>query len=250
MARLTEKQKFLKLLEKHNIDKNDPDVLAAVEEAEGDYSELTSKITAATTELDTVKNLNTKWGEWYKERGSKVDEYEAVILKLKAAGFNPDGTPVEIDKDKDKPEGDGKKYITPEQLTAERDQIFNTVSAVNKAIMTHSLKYVKDHDEVPDFDAIEKLIAEKHLSVDAAFKEFAAPKVEAKNKENFEKEVARRVKEQLADERSKKGVQGKNTREDSIFSALVDKKKDEPTYFEQLDAFSDALHSTPPETAH
>jgi hypothetical protein len=249
MARLTEKQKFLKLLEKHNIDKNDPDVLAAVEEAEGDYSELTSKITAATTELDTVKNLNTKWGEWYKERGSKVDEYEAVILKLKAAGFNPDGTPVEADKDKDKPEPN-KKYITPEELAAERDQIFNTVSAVNKAIMTHSLKYVKDFGEVPDLDAIEKLIAEKRLPVDAAFKEFAAPKIEAKNKEDFEKEVARRVKEQLADERSKNGVKGKNERKDSLLAAVFDKKKEAPDYYEQLDAFSDALNGTPPETAH
>jgi RNAse (barnase) inhibitor barstar len=247
MARLTEKQKFLKLLEKHNIDKNDPDVLAAVEEAEGDYSELTTKITAATTELDTVKNLNTKWGEWYKERGSKVDEYEATLSKLKAAGFNVDGTHVE---DEEKPKGSTPQYITPEQLAAERDQIFNTVSAVNKAIMTHSLKYVKDFGEVPDLDAIEKLIAEKRLPVDVAFKEFAAPKIEAKNKEDFEKEVARRVKEQLADERSQKGVQGKNNRKDSLFAAMVEKKKEAPDYYEQLDAFSDALNSTPPETAH
>lgn len=201
------KDKFYKLLEAKGIDKNDPAVSDYINEFDGDFAAMTQEL----QKQQKLEDANKKWAEWYQTRGYMVDKLEeernsmaTQLNRLKAAGVQMGELDPE-DRETARRVQEGT-YVTPDQLSSLKQEIFGTFSSVTKDLLRIQGDHIKNFGETPDLDAIEKIVISDNIPARAAYDRWVSPKREAKQKEETEKEITRRVQETLKDERSKMGV--------------------------------------------
>lgn len=78
--------------------------------------------------------------------------------------------------------------------------------ALIKTASTITAKHLKDFNEVPDFDAIEKIATEQGLTAQKAYEEWARPKWEAKHNAEIEARVQKAREEGMVEGASKKAA--------------------------------------------
>lgn len=127
-----------------------------------------------------------KWQQWYEgyakpavETASKAQQrLEAYIA---AYGEMPDGTPANPNQARQAVNGLSKEEIA-DMLKREfqvRDQAYATMS---KQLTRLAARHLKDYNEDLDIDQVEKLMDEKHLPLEAAYREYVSPRVEERQK--------------------------------------------------------------------
>lgn len=105
----------------------------------------------------------------------------------------------------------------------------NTVGLV-KAAATITARHLKNFNEEPDFDAIQKIATEKQLTAMKAYEEWAAPKYEEKQKVARAAETQQAVDAALMEDRSKRAAsQTVDASQRSEFLNNAIKSKNEPT---------------------
>lgn len=115
-----------------------------------------------------------------------------------------------------------------DEALGKRDSL--TVGLVKQAA-TITARHLKNFNEEPDFDAIEKIALEKGLTAMKAYEEWAAPKVAAKAKEQNDAATKAAIEAAVLEDRSKRGAgQLSDSRPQSEFMSSLSKslRKDAP----------------------
>ncbi len=215
------KEKFFKLLEAKGIDKTDPSVAEFINEFDGDFAAMNAEL----SKQQKLEEANKKWAEWYQTRGYQVDTLEQErnamadqLRKLRDAGVSI----ADLEDHSTAKKVEDGVYVTPQQLASLKEEIFGTFSSVTKDLLRIQGEHIKSYGEVPDLDAIEQIVVKENIPARMAYDRWVQPKREARQKEDTEKEISRRVQEALKDERSKMGVAARPRKQSDAVSPMAD----------------------------
>lgn len=154
---------------------------------------LEQEVNAAKTQLGT-------WDQWYKNYAEpKVSKAEQAEKRLQdyvnQFGELPDGTPVGNRTGAQVTAGMTKEDI--DKMFRERDRAYTTMTKQVTRVMA---RHLKDFNEDLDIDAVEKIMDEKGLPLEAAYKEFVQPRVEerqTKERSEWEKKTRDEIERDL-----------------------------------------------------
>ena len=191
-----------------------------------------------------------KWQQWYEGYAKPAVETAASAQKrleayIAAYGEMPDGTQVNQTQARQAVNGLSKEEIA-DMLKREfqvRDQAYATMS---KQLTRLAARHLKDFNEDLDIDQVEKLMDEKHLPLEAAYREYVSPRMEERAKTERKDWEAKRTSEIERDIRSRFKVPVDAKPRESV-SELLNKKTPEGVSEEKAsrDAFLDAWNEQP-----
>jgi len=203
--------------------------------------------------LDKARALEQKyqtdiggWQKWYQEYANPTVAKAAEAQKkleayIAAYGEMPDGTPVAQNQARSAVAGLSKEEIA-DMLKREfqvRDQAYATMS---KQLTRLAARHLKDFNEDLDIDQVEKLMDEKHLPLEAAYREYVSPRMEERAKVERKDWETKRSAEIERDIRSRFKVPVDAKPRESVSDIVNPKKPAEGVSEEKAarDAFLDA----------
>jgi hypothetical protein len=240
----TAKQRITDYLKAKGLDAGEiRDAFDQLDAADADLDVLAAQVSDATKK-------NADWLKWYNDTIPEVqniaterDALKAQIAKLEAAGITVGSTPTTKNTAEKVEQG---QYVSPAELAKLRNDMAVATSNVMKGLTRVSLRHMKDFQEEPDLDEIEKIVSERGLSVEDAYDRWVAPKREAKRAEEVQRKIEQGVKEGVQSHLSKMGISKARKRTDDIERAPLDKeapsdKELRDSFIADLDAVADSV---------
>lgn len=101
---------------------------------------------------------------------------------------------------------DSTKYLTREDFEKANLDLQGRIASVVKTGLKIASAHAAKFGEQLDVDAVEEIATKRGIPLEHAYQEYIRPRVEASQKETFEKETQRRIDEALAAERAKRPI--------------------------------------------
>lgn len=209
-----------------------------------------AELDAADADLDKLAdavNKNNEWVNWYQQVNpvmqeivSERDSLKTRIAKLEAAGLSFEDARAQAQASM-QPAARQDNW----DPRAFESNITQATNDVMKNVAKYSMRHFKDFQEELDYDAIEKLMAEKRVPFDVAYNLFTEPRREEKRQKEITEKIQRGIQEGLQAELSKQGVRRTRKRTDDIDPAPLDKEA--PSDHDLKEAF---LRDLDAETTH
>jgi hypothetical protein len=208
------KQKITEFLKAKGLDASEiQDAFAELDAADQDLGKLADAL-----------NKNNEWVNWYQQVNPALQEIiterdglKERIRKLEAAGLSfEDAKQVARDSMQQAPQSN----FDPNKFTSDITSATNTVM---KDVARYGFKHFKTFNEELDYDAVEKLMAEKRVPFDVAYSLYVEPRMEEKRKQEMTEKIAQGIKEGMQAELSKQGIRKTRKRTDDVDPAPLDK---------------------------
>jgi hypothetical protein len=225
MARVTVKQKLQALQTKYSIGEDEARDLLS--ELEADYSTSEQKA-----------KLAEDWQTWWTDNGAVVqanaqralqaDQLEQELGRIKQAVVPPNE---EREQQERTPNFDPKNFA---------DRMFKGTSDLVKDIQKVSFEHFQAFGEMPDYDAIEKIVTNRGLNAYDAYKVWVEPKAREKFENDTRKKLTEEFEEKLKAETSKLQFPSHSSPKQSntIVRSFLDRKaENDPSEQELLDDF-------------
>jgi hypothetical protein len=168
-AGLTDEQVTSALGKLYAHDKLSPKLNAIVKTATDDYQAQVGRVRSLE---DRDKTRDTEMNAYYARVNAEHAKVVKELNELKAGGV---------------PNFDESKYVSKEDLQATMGEMGNRFASVLKDATSITAAHVARFGEAPDLEAIEKIAADSHLPIRAAYDKYIEPRVK-------EAEVAARKK--------------------------------------------------------
>jgi len=171
-----------------------------------EYSSALDRARALEQERNQAKEQLGTWDAWYKNYAEpKVSQAEQREKQLQdyvnRYGQLPDGTQTGYQGEQVVA---GMTKAEIEKMLKERDSVRDQAyTTMTKQVTRVMARHLKDFNEDLDIDAVEKLMDEKRLPLEAAYKEYIGPRVEERKKTQDEEWRKKTTEEIERDVRSR-----------------------------------------------
>lgn len=183
--------------------------------------------------MDALKTEKENYSKWYKgvldttsKNQKAVEEYEAKVTnyrqQLLAMGIDPDSPTGQEATRQAVPIGD---YVSKKDLEELQKKQESQYLYLLKQVPTLAIRHFKQYGEELDMNALEKIVAEKNLPLDAAYRELTEPLAQKKQEQSFEERLKAAREEGLREGLSKANIPvDTRAKEPSVFRSAAQAK--------------------------
>lgn len=173
-----------------------------------------------------------KWNQWYNENApniqatlSELEELRTKMDALKAAGVNIE--PTNHSNTNTNTNSNAAPADMNKLLDERENRIYGNFSAVQKDLYTIQRLHMKNYNELPDLEPIEKLINEKKMTPLAAYQEWVTPLEKERTTKELREQITKELTEKFQNENTRQGVNSFLANRNSITGEEVTSPLDE-----------------------